>query len=69
MLSSLARVSFMVRCLGPLWSAVMNGRLMSVSIDDGELALGLLGGLFQALQGHLVLRRSMPWSFLNSSAR
>ena len=30
--SSLARFTVMVRCLGPVASAVMNGRLMSVDI-------------------------------------
>ena len=35
----------------------------------GQLDLGLLGGLLQALQRSLSLRRSMPCSFLNSSAR
>ena len=32
-LSSLARVSLMFRCFGPFWSAVMKGRLMSVSME------------------------------------
>src|SRR5665647_883381 len=34
--SNLARVSFMVRCLGPEASAVMNGRLTSVCVADHE---------------------------------
>ena len=53
--SNLARVSVSVRCLGPLWSAVMNGRLISACVDDAQLALGPLGGLLQALQRHRVL--------------
>ena len=38
--SILARVSLMLRCFGPDWSAVMKGRLMSVSIvlDSSHLA-------------------------------
>src|SRR5215471_6762078 len=37
-LSSLARVSFMVRCLGPALSAVMKGRLISVwVVDDNSI--------------------------------
>ena len=48
--SSLARVSFMFRCLGPLASAVMKGRLMSVSIERGELDLGLFRSFLQPLQ-------------------
>ena len=52
--SSLARVSFLTRCFGPVASAVMNGRLISVSIVGGELDLGALGRIAQPLQRHLV---------------
>ena len=64
--SSLARVSFM-RCFGPVASAVMNGRLISVSCELRKLDLGFFGGFLQALEGHAILARSMPCSFLNSS--
>jgi hypothetical protein len=52
--SSLARVSFITRCFGPEASAVMNGRLISVS-SRGQLDLGLFGGFLQPLQRQLVL--------------
>ena len=45
------------RCLGPRASAVMNGRLISVSSIARKLDLGLLGGFLQPLQRHLVLAR------------
>ena len=54
--SSRARVSFTFMCLGPLASAVRNGRLISVSSSVGQLDLGLFGRFLQALQRHLVLR-------------
>ena len=53
--SSLARVRVMVRCFGPLASAVMNGRLISVCCVERQLDLGLLGGFLQPLEGHAVL--------------
>ena len=52
--SNLARVRVRSRCLGPFSSAVMNGRLMLLLFVVLELDLGLLGGLVEALQGHLV---------------
>ena len=58
--SSFARVSFRERCLGPEASAVTKGRLISVSIVVRQLALGLLRGLLQPLERHLVLREVDP---------
>jgi hypothetical protein len=48
-----------LRCLGPFWSAVMNGRL-TVVCCLAELLLGLLGGLLETLHRHRVCVRSMP---------
>ncbi len=42
-------------CLGPFWSAVMKGRLISAWVRGAELALGRLGRFLQTLQGHRVL--------------
>ena len=53
--SSLARVSVTARCFGPLWSAVMNGRLISVCMRRRQLFLGLLRRFLQTLERHLVL--------------
>ena len=44
----------MFKCFGPEASAVMNGRLMSVSSRARELVLGFFSGFFQALKSHLV---------------
>ena len=52
--SNWLRVIVIFRCLGPVWSAVMNGRLMSPG-SGRELDLGLLGGLLEPLEGHRVL--------------
>jgi hypothetical protein len=47
--------------------AVMNGRLIWVCCTWRQLDLGLLGGLLEALEGHVVLARSTPWADLNCS--
>ena len=54
-LSNLARVTLIARCLGPDWSAVMYGRLISVCCAGGELDLGLFRGVLQPLQREHVL--------------
>ena len=69
MASSLARVSFFTRCLGPVASAVMNGRLISVSmvVESSILALSAASrSRCRAISLPLPLR-SRPSSFLNSS--
>ena len=53
--SSLARVSFRVRCFGPDASAVMKGRLISVCVEDDSSILAFSAASLQALQGQLVL--------------
>ena len=53
--SSLARVSFRVRCFGPEASAVMKGRLISVWVEDDSSILAFSAASLQALQGELVL--------------
>jgi hypothetical protein len=53
--SSLARVSFMLRCFGPLASAVMNGRLISVCVALDSSILAFSARFLQALQRELVL--------------
>ncbi len=65
--SSLARVSFSTRCLGPEASAVMKGRLISVSsvVDSSHLAFSAAS--FRRCRAILSFERSMPCSFLNSA--
>ena len=67
--SNLARVSFIVRCLGPAASAVMNGRLISVCVVDDSSIFAFSADSFSRCSANLSRRRSMPCSFWNSSAR
>ena len=66
--SNFARVSFICRCFGPLASAVMNGRLISVSITLDSSILAFSAASLSRCSAWRSLRRSMPFSFLNSSA-
>ena len=67
--SNLARVSLMFRCLGPAWSAVMKGRLISVCTALESSILAFSASSRRRCRASLSARRSMPFSFLNSSAR
>ena len=67
--SSFARESFITRCFGPEASAVMNGRLTSVSLDDDSSILAFSAASLSRCSASLSRRRSMPWSLRNSSAR
>ena len=53
--SSLARVSLMFRCFGPLASAVINGRLMSVSMEPESSIFAFSAASFRTLEGHLIV--------------
>jgi len=55
--SNLARVSFIVRCFGPVWSAVMNGRLISVCVVDDSSILAFSAASFRRCRASLSLRR------------
>mmetsp|Transcript_56072 Transcript_56072/g.128738 ORF Transcript_56072/g.128738 Transcript_56072/m.128738 type:complete len:343 (+) Transcript_56072:717-1745(+) len=68
-LSSLARVSFTLRCFGPVASAVMKGRLTSVCVVDESSALAFSAASRKRCTASLSWPRSTPWSFLNSSLR
>ena len=57
---SLARVSFMVRCFGPVLSAVMKGRLISVCVVDDNSILAFSAASFSRCSASLSPRRSMP---------
>ena len=64
MLSNLARLSVMFRCLGPCSLAVINGRLTVVSLRGRQLALGLFSRFLEALQGHGVVAQVDGLEFL-----
>ena len=64
-----ARVRVISKCLGPVASAVMKGRLILAGSHAGKLDLGLFRSFFQPLHGHLILATGQcRWLFLNSSA-
>ena len=66
--SSFGRVSRMFRCFGPEASAVMNGRLMSVSWALESSILAFSAASLRRWMAIGSLPRSIPWSFLNSSS-
>mmetsp|Transcript_47901 Transcript_47901/g.125406 ORF Transcript_47901/g.125406 Transcript_47901/m.125406 type:complete len:360 (-) Transcript_47901:653-1732(-) len=65
--SSLARVSFTFRCFGPVWSAVMNGRLISVAPVDESSVFAFSAASRRRCTASVSLERSIDCSFLNSS--
>jgi actin-like ATPase involved in cell morphogenesis len=65
--SSLARVSVICRCLGPLASAVMKGRFSSLCITVESSILAFSAASFRRCSAMRSERRSMPCSRLNSS--
>ena len=66
--SYLARLSLMLRCFGPEASAVINGRLISVSVVVESSIFAFSPSSFRRWRAILSVRRSMPCSLLNSSA-
>ena len=64
--SNFARVSFVWRCFGPDWSAVMNGRLISVSMTVDSSILAFSAASFSRWSAIRSLLRSMPSAALNS---
>ncbi len=66
--SNLARVSVVSRCFGPVWSAVMNGRLIVVSRREDSSILARSAASVRRWSAWRSAFRSMPFSFLNSSA-
>ncbi|OQC18509.1 MAG: hypothetical protein BWX70_03499 [Verrucomicrobia bacterium ADurb.Bin070] len=65
--SSLARVSVTVKCLGPLASAVMKGRLMSELAAEESSHLAFSAASFRRCRAIMSLERSIPFSLRNSS--
>jgi len=64
--SNLEREIFISRCLGPVASAVIKGKLISVSVAVESSILALSAASFNLWRAILSFFRSMPWSFLNS---
>ncbi|CAO5676131.1 MAG: hypothetical protein NEHIOOID_00647 [Holosporales bacterium] len=66
--SNFARVIFTFKCFGPEASAVINGRLTSVCWEEESSIFAFSAASFKRCNASLSPRRSMPLSFLNSSA-
>mmetsp|Transcript_44995 Transcript_44995/g.127017 ORF Transcript_44995/g.127017 Transcript_44995/m.127017 type:complete len:205 (-) Transcript_44995:857-1471(-) len=67
--SYVARVSLICRCFGPLWSAVMKGRLISVWTLLDSSILAVSAASLSRWRARRSLERSMPLLFLNSAIR
>ena len=67
--SSLARVSFIFKCFGPEASAVMKGRFTSYVEAVESSFLAFSPSSRRRWRASLSFLRSMPFSFLNSSAK
>ena len=66
MFSNFALVSDISRCLGPVWSAVMNGKLISVCVVDDSSHLAFSAASLNLWTASLSLLKSTPYSLLNS---
>ncbi len=66
--SNFARVMVICRCLGPFWSAVMNGRFTEVSCIVESSHLAFSAASFRRCSAIGSLRTSMPVCLRNSSA-
>ena len=67
--SSFERLIFTFKCLGPVWSAVMKGRLTSVCVVLDSSIFAFSAASLRRCRAILSERKSMPCSALNSSAR
>ncbi len=65
---NLARLMVTSRCLGPVASAVMKGRFTLVLIMPDSSILAFSAASFRRCRAMRSWRRSMLFSFLNSSA-
>ena len=66
--SNWLRLIVMVRCFGPVWSAVMNGRLISAWAWNDRSFLAFSAASLSRCSAIWSRRRSIPCSFLNWSA-
>ena len=67
--SSLALVIFKLICLGPVLSAVINGKLISVCSADDNSIFAFSAASFNLCKASLSDLRSIPLSFLNSETK
>ena len=65
---NLALVKFISICFGPVASAVMNGKLMFVWVEDDNSILAFSAASFNLWRAILSFLKSIPFSALNVSA-
>ena len=65
-ISNLLLVNFILMCLGPVLSAVINGKLISVSIVLDNSILAFSAASLTRCTAKLSFAKSIPLSFLNS---
>jgi hypothetical protein len=67
--SSLALVIFKLMCFGPVLSAVINGKLISVCSAEDSSIFAFSAASFNLCNASLSDVRSIPLSFLNSAIK
>ena len=67
--SNLALVIFKLICFGPVLSAVINGRFISVCVADDNSIFAFSAASFNLCKASLSDLRSIPLSFLNSEIK
>ena len=67
--SSFALVSFKLICFGPVLSAVINGKLISVCSAEDSSILAFSAASFNLWRASLSDFKSIPLSFLNSAIK
>ena len=65
----MALVNFKLTCFGPVLSAVINGRLISVCVAEDSSILAFSAASFNLCKANLSFAKSIPLSFLNSSIK
>ena len=68
-LSNFALVNLTFKCLGPLASAVMYGKLTSVCAELDNSIFAFSADSFKRCRASVSFFRSTPFSFLNSSTK
>ena len=67
--SNFALVNFILMCFGPVLSAVINGKFISVCVVEESSIFAFSAASLSLCKANLSVLKSIPWSFLNSSAK
>ena len=65
----LALVIFKLICFGPVLSAVINGRFISVCVAEDSSIFAFSAASFNLCKANLSDFKSIPFSFLNSESK